>query len=100
MNLIARATLIVYGDQHPETKVALIELVKRIRTAEWTSMDEVQRAFSRATVLNGERVKFDVCGGNYRVIVAFKFSAKLAFVKFVGTHGEYDRINALTVSQF
>jgi mRNA interferase HigB len=45
-------------------------------------------------------VRFEVAGGNYRLIVAFKFEAQIAFVKFIGTHKQYDAINALTVSAF
>ena len=63
-------------------------------------MDEVQRAVPRSKVLNRERVRFDVVGGNYRLVVAFDFRRQVAFVKFIGTHAEYDRIDALTVSQY
>ena len=51
-------------------------------------------------MLNGERVRFEVAGGDYRLIVAFNFAAEIAFVEFIGTHAEYDRVDALTVSQF
>jgi mRNA interferase HigB len=50
-------------------------------------------------VLNRERVRFDVAGGNYRLVAAFDFRRRIAFVKFVGSHAEYDRVDALTVSQ-
>jgi len=63
-------------------------------------MDEVQRAAPKSKVLNRERVRFEVAGGNYRVVVAFDFRRQVAFVKFIGTHAEYDRIDALTVSQY
>lgn len=53
-----------------------------------------------AKVLNRERVRFEVVGGNYRAVVAFDFRRQIAFVKFLGTHAEYDKIDALTVSQF
>ncbi len=63
-------------------------------------MQDVQTAFPKAKVLNGERVRFEIQGGNYRLIVAFRFDLQIAFVKFVGTHAEYDRVGALTVSRF
>ena len=47
-----------------------------------------------------ERCAFDICGGNYRLVVAFKFSARAAFIKFIGTHAQYDRVTAATVSEF
>lgn len=63
-------------------------------------MDDVQRAAPKAKALNGERARFEVAGGNYRLVVAFDFRRQIAFVKFVGTHAEYDKVDALTVSQF
>ena len=65
-------------------------------------MNDVQSAFSNVVVLNGERARFAIAGGNYRLmlIVAFKFRSKIAFVKFTGTHKKYDGVNALTVSQY
>ena len=52
---------------------------------------------TRALLL-GERARFEVAGGNYRMIVAFNFNHQIAFIKFLGTHAEYDKIDALTVS--
>jgi mRNA-degrading endonuclease HigB of HigAB toxin-antitoxin module len=46
------------------------------------------------------RVRYEVAGGNYRLIVAFDFRRQIAFVKFIGTHAEYDAIDPLTVSQY
>ena len=51
-------------------------------------------------MLNGERVRFEVVGGDYRLIVAIDFRRAIAFVKFIGTHAEYDRIDAHTVNLF
>jgi mRNA interferase HigB len=42
----------------------------------------------------------EIAGGNYRLVAAFDFRRQVAFVKFIGTHAEYDRIDALTISQF
>ncbi len=63
-------------------------------------MDEVQTAAPRAKVLNREGARFEVAGGNYRLVIAFDFRRQVAFVKFIGTHAEYKRIDALTVSQY
>ena len=72
---------------------------RALRVAQWAST-EVQKAAPKAKVLNRERVRFEVAGGNYRLVAAFDFRRQIAFVKFVGTHAEYDRIDAMTVSQF
>ena len=74
--------------------------IRLVRAAQWASTDEVQRAAPKAKVLNRERVRFEVAGGNYRLVAAFDFRRQIAFVKSIGTHAEYDRIDAMTVSQF
>ena len=61
---------------------------------------EVQKAFPKAKAIDGERVRFEVHGGDYRMIAAFDFPRRMVFVKFIGTHAEYDRIDPRTVSQF
>ncbi len=92
--------LVEFSSKHPEMKVALERWYKLVRTAHWTSTDEVQRAAPKSKVLNRERVRFEVAGGSNRLVVAFDFRRKTAFVKFIGTHAEYDRIDVLTISQF
>ena len=71
-----------------------------MRAAKWNSMEDVRLAAPKAKILHGERARFEVAGGNFRMIVAFDFAREIAFIKFIGTHAEYDRIDALKVSQF
>jgi mRNA interferase HigB len=100
MRVIARRVLADFWGRHPETKVSLERWHKLVRAAHWTSTDEIQQAAPRAKVLNRERVRFEVAGGNFRLVAAFDFRRQIVFVKFIGTHAEYDRIDALVVSQF
>lgn len=107
MRVIARNVLVSFWGKHPEAKVPLERWHTIVRAAQWTTTDEVRKttdevrkAAPRAKVLNRERVRFEVAGGNYRLVAAFDFRRQIAFVKFIGTHAEYDRIDALKVSQF
>jgi mRNA interferase HigB len=100
MRLIARNTLVAFWNGHPEARVALERWYKLMRAAHWTSMDDFQKAAPKSKVLNRERVRFEVAGGNYRLVVAFDFLRQIAFVKFIGTHAEYDHIDALTISNY
>jgi mRNA interferase HigB len=100
MRVIARNTLVGFWRAHPETKVALERWLKQVRAARWASTEDVQRAAPKCKALNCERVRFEVAGRNYRLVVAFDFRRQAAFVKFIGTHAEYDRVDALRVSQF
>ena len=100
MRLIARSTLVAFVAKHPETRASLTHWQSVVKAANWTNATEVQAAFSKAKALNGERVRFEAAGCDYRLIAAFDFRRGIAFVKFVGSHAEYDRIDTLTVNLF
>lgn len=100
MRIIARHTLVEFWDRHPETRASLMHWLAVARAADWHNVVEVQGDFSKAKALNGERVRFEVAGGDYRMIVAFDFGRSIAFVKFLGSHAAYDRIDALNVTLF
>ena len=100
MRIVAWKVLSSYADKHPEAKVSLERWRTLVKTAKWSPMEDVRSAAPNAKILNGERARFEIAGGNYRMIVAFDFARSIAFVKFVGTHAEYDRIDALTVALF
>jgi mRNA interferase HigB len=100
MRVIARNVLLAYARVHPKTAIALDRWYRLIKAANWTSMDDIRRAAPKSKVLNRDRVRFEVAGGDYRLIAAFDFRRQIAFVKFVGTHDEYDAIDALTVARF
>jgi mRNA interferase HigB len=100
MRVIARNVLVGFWAKHPEAKLPLERWHKIARAAPWTSTDEIQKAAPKAKVLNRDRVRFEIAGGNYRLVAAFDFRRQIVFVKFIGTHAEYDRVDDLTVSQF
>jgi mRNA interferase HigB len=100
MRIIARSVLVAFWEQHPETKAPLERWYRLTKTSRWESTNDIQSAAPKAKVLSRERVRFEIAGGNYRLVVAFDFRRQIAFVKFVGTHAQYDAIDALTVSQF
>ena len=100
MRVIARSTLHGFWGKHHEARVPLERWYRLVRAAHWTSTDEVSRAAPKCKVLNGERVRFEVAGGNYRLIAAFDFHRQVAFVKFIGSHADYDRIDPFTIAQF
>jgi mRNA interferase HigB len=98
MRVIARRVLVDFWGKHPEAKVLLERWYTLVRAARWSSTDDVHKSAPKAKVLNGERVRFEVAGGNYRLAAAFDFQRQIAFVKFIGTHAEYNRIDALAVT--
>lgn len=97
MRIIARKTLTDYSETHPETKAGINHWYAIAKAATWMTPLEAAAPFSKAKVLNGERVRYEIAGGKYRLVIAYKWSAQIGFVKFIGTHKEYDKIDPLTV---
>jgi len=100
VRIISWNNLSAYAEEHPETKAPLRRWRDLIKAADWLSMDDVRQAVPNAVVLNAQRVRFEIAGGNYRLIVMIHFRRQVVFVNFIGTHAEYDSVDALTVSQF
>jgi mRNA interferase HigB len=100
MRIIAWNVLSAYAERHPETKAPLERWRTLVKAAKWSSMEDVHSAAPNAKILNAERARFAIAGGNYRMIIAFDFVRSIAFVKFIGSHAEYDRTDALTVALF
>ena len=100
MRLIATKTLRAYALRRPDTRASIDRLIEVLDAVAWTSMQDVIDGYPSAKAINGERARFEIQGGRHRLIIAFHFRAGIAYVKFIGTHREYDRIDATTVSLF
>ncbi len=97
MRVIARASLRVFWERYPDSQAALEAWFWEATHANWRNSAEVKEKYRSASIVGGERMVFNVCGNKYRLIVRINFHAGVAFVKFVGTHAEYDSIDARTV---
>ena len=100
MRIIAVSTLNAYAARHPDAAKALEYWTRLVRQGDWSTPAEVQASFSKAKVLDGVRIRFEIRDGYYRLVVSFDFRRKIAFVKFIGTHAEYDRVDPMTVEMF
>ena len=100
MRVLNSNTLLVFGKEHANADHAVRELNRTLRAAAWSKMQDVVNAYPSARVLNAERVIFPIKGNDYRAVVAFDFSRHAAFIKFVGTHAEYDKIDVPTIDLY
>ena len=100
MRLITWRHLADFAAAHPEAAPSLNRWRDLIRDGDWRTPAELTASFSGAKTVSADRVRFEVAGGAYRLIAAFDFGRQIAFVKFLGAHAEYDRIDAATVALF
>jgi mRNA interferase HigB len=68
-----------------------------VRAAEWSKPTDVKNMFRSADILRGERAVFDIGGNKYRIVAAIHYRGKRVYIRFIGTHAEYDRIDAETI---
>jgi mRNA interferase HigB len=97
MRVISRRPLREFATKHPPAKAPLDAWFAEARTADWSSFTDVKAAFGSADVVAGNRVIFNIGGNKYRLIVKVAYKSRTIFVRFVGTHAEYDKIDAATV---
>ena len=94
MNVVSRQTLVTFWTRHPQSKGVLSQWFLAARTAEWKTPQDVRAEYNSADFLGDNRVVFDLGGNNYRVVVRISYTFKQVLIKFVGTHAEYDRVDA------
>jgi mRNA interferase HigB len=99
VRVIARHTLVDFWQRYRETEQPLRDWLSVVRRADWSSMADVKAVFAKASIINRERAVFDVLDGNYRLVIAIKFSARIVFIKFIGTHAEYGRCRQSLLSE-
>ena len=97
MHIISRKPLREFSEKHPPAKTALDTWFSEVSRAEWTSFADVRATYRSADVVAGNRVIFNIGGNKYRLVVKVAYNCGKVFVRFVGTHAEYDKIDATTV---
>jgi mRNA interferase HigB len=100
VRIIAKSTLRTFWESNPahlDAMSPLTEWYRHMQKATYRMPQEVKAELRTASVLKGARVVFNIAGNKYRVILAIDYERQLAFVRFVGTHVQYDQINAETV---
>ena len=98
MRIFNRSTLIAFWTTHPDAEGALRLWFSIVEKASWTTPAEVRAAFGSADFLGDGRVIFDIKGNTYRLVAQVRYAPLfLVFIRFLGTHAEYDRIDATTL---
>jgi len=94
MNVISKRILVEFYSEHPQSKTPLEVWHSDTRKAHWQSSEDIKRLYASASFLEDNRVVFNIAGNKYRLIVHIDYKRKIVRVKFIGTHAQYDKINA------
>jgi mRNA interferase HigB len=100
MRIIARRTLRQFWETHPrgaEAKTRLQVWYSTVKAADWATPADVKQTFGDASILKNNRVVFNIPGNKFRLVVRINYAFRIVYVRFAGTHAEYDNIDAETV---
>ncbi len=99
MHLVSLPPLLRFTVMHPDAKQSVLAWCNEVRKARWTQPADIKAQYASASILKHRRVVFNLKGNEYRLIVAVAYKLGFAYVKFIGTHAEYDAVDANTVEQ-
>ncbi len=97
MNIVAVKLLRAFWEKHPDAEQPLKSLVDEVKKASWKQPAELKEQYRSASILKNRRVVFNIKGNDYRLVVSVAYHFQAVYVKFIGTHKEYDDIDAETV---
>ncbi len=97
MRIFTEPTLNAYIQEHPEAKTALQEWTSIVKRSEWTCFADVKSTFNSVDNVGNQHFVFNIKGNNYRLVVVIKFTIKFVYIRFIGTHAEYDKIDCKNI---
>jgi mRNA interferase HigB len=97
MRIIALSTLRVFWMKHPNAEIPLRSWYALASRAQWKSPLEIKEAFRNASFTGNNRVIFNIKGNDYRLVVMIRYDKGLMYIRFIGTHIEYDKIDVVKI---
>lgn len=97
MRIISRRLLREFWEKHPDSAIALRTWFQDVERATWNTPADIKAVYRNASFLANNRVVFNIKGNHYRLVVVVVYQYGMVYVRFVGTHEEYDRIDTTTI---
>jgi mRNA interferase HigB len=97
MKVIARKKLREFWEKYRDAEQELKAWFAEAERSQWKTPQDILNDFSYVDIISGNRVVFNIKGNHYRLVVKIHYNTGVVFIRFVGTHNEYDRIDAETI---
>jgi mRNA interferase HigB len=97
MRVIAKRTLREFWHKYPDSEQALKAWYAEAKHATWETPADVKAVYATASILKNSRVVFNICGNKYRLVARINYPYQIVYVRFLGTHKQYDAIDAETI---
>jgi mRNA interferase HigB len=97
LRVIAKKILREFWERHNDSEQQLKAWFQETSKAEWTTPNEIKVEYPSASIIGNDRIVFNIKGNSYRLIVKINFDYKIVWIRFIGTHSEYDKVNAKVI---
>ena len=97
MRIISRRALREFWVKHPDTEQPLRAWYANVKRADWKTPSDVKATYRNASIIENNRVVFNVKGNSYRLVTAIDYQRGIVYIRFVGTHQTYNKINVATI---
>jgi mRNA interferase HigB len=94
MRVVAKSTLQAFWRRHPDTEGPLLAWYREAAKEDWDGPAKIKAKYRSASILKDSRVVFNIKGNDYRIVVKINYPYRMVYVRFIGTHTEYDKIDA------
>lgn len=97
VRVIAKRVLRDFWVKHTDSEEPLKSWFRETEKSSWKNINELKKDYPYASILKGNRIVYNIKGNNYRLIVRFNFEHQICWIRFIGTHADYDKIDANTI---
>lgn len=94
LRIISKKILRDFWETHADSEQQLKSWFHETCNAEWKNPNEIKKEYPSASILNNDRIVFNIKGNKYRLIIRINYDYHMVWIRFIGTHSEYDKINA------
>ena len=93
MRIIAKRSLREFWERHPDAEEPLLAWYREVEKEDWDQPSQIKEKYRSASFVKGNRVVFNIKGNDYRLVVKINYPYRVVYVRFVGTHADYDAID-------
>lgn len=97
MRIVTLKTIVEFSEKHPDVRVALQDWYYTTKNSDWNNITDIRSAFNTVDYVGNNRYVFNIRGNNYRLVTIIIFASKKVYIRFIGTHQEYDKTDCSNI---
>lgn len=97
MVIITKSKMHEIASKYPDLRDSIDEWCRKTQNADWSNLSEIKKTFNSVDYVGNDRYVFNIKGKKYRLVALIHFNRRTLYIRFLGTHKEYDEINCSTI---